>query len=54
MFSFHETKNLVSGQGGCISINNPNLKKGQILFWIKVLIDTILLEITKKANLKQD
>ena len=27
MFSFHETKNLVSGQGGCISINNPKLKK---------------------------
>ena len=27
VFSFHETKNLVSGQGGCISINNPKLKK---------------------------
>ena len=27
VFSFHETKNIVSGQGGCISINNPNLIK---------------------------
>ena len=25
VFSFHETKNLVSGQGGCISINNKSL-----------------------------
>ena len=27
VFSFHETKNLVAGQGGCISINNPSLLK---------------------------
>jgi len=27
VYSFHETKNIVSGQGGCISINNPNLIK---------------------------
>ena len=27
VFSFHETKNLVSGQGGCISINNKSLIK---------------------------
>ena len=27
VFSFHETKNIVSGQGGCISINNSNLIK---------------------------
>ena len=27
VFSFHETKNLVSGQGGCISINNKSLLK---------------------------
>ena len=27
MFSFHETKNLVAGQGGCISINNTLLLK---------------------------
>ncbi len=27
VFSFHETKNLVSGQGGCISINNSKLIK---------------------------
>lgn len=26
-FSFHETKNFVSGQGGCISINNKKLLK---------------------------
>ena len=26
-FSFHETKNLVAGQGGCISINNSKLIK---------------------------
>ena len=25
VFSFHETKNLVAGQGGCISVNNPSL-----------------------------
>lgn len=25
VFSFHETKNLVAAQGGCISINNPKL-----------------------------
>ncbi len=25
VFSFHETKNIVAGQGGCISINNKNL-----------------------------
>ena len=25
VFSFHETKNLVGGQAGCISINNPSL-----------------------------
>tara|TARA_B100000401_G_scaffold197301_1_gene133042 strand:- start:826 stop:1983 length:1158 start_codon:yes stop_codon:yes gene_type:complete len=27
VYSFHETKNIVSGQGGCISINNPSLIK---------------------------
>jgi len=27
VFSFHETKNVTSGQGGCISINNKNLIK---------------------------
>ena len=27
VFSFHETKNLVAGQGGCISINNTSLIK---------------------------
>ena len=27
VFSFHETKNLVAGQGGCISINNSSLIK---------------------------
>ncbi len=27
VFSFHETKNLVAGQGGCISINNTSLLK---------------------------
>ena len=27
VFSFHETKNLVAGQGGCISINNSSLLK---------------------------
>ena len=27
VFSFHETKNIVSGQGGCISINNSKLIK---------------------------
>ena len=27
VYSFHETKNIVSGQGGCISINNSNLIK---------------------------
>ena len=27
VFSFHETKNIVAGQGGCISINNKNLIK---------------------------
>ena len=27
VFSFHETKNFVSGQGGCISINNSSLIK---------------------------
>ena len=27
VFSFHETKNLTSGQGGCISINNKNFMK---------------------------
>ena len=27
VFSFHETKNLVAGQGGCISINNTSLVK---------------------------
>ena len=27
VFSFHETKNLVAGQGGCISINNTLLLK---------------------------
>tara|TARA_B100000965_G_scaffold56674_1_gene43034 strand:+ start:2036 stop:3184 length:1149 start_codon:yes stop_codon:yes gene_type:complete len=27
VFSFHETKNITSGQGGCISINNKNLIK---------------------------
>ena len=26
-FSFHETKNIVGGQAGCISINNPKLIK---------------------------
>ena len=27
VFSFHETKNIVAGQGGCISINNSSLIK---------------------------
>jgi len=27
VFSFHETKNIVGGQAGCISINNPKLIK---------------------------
>ena len=27
VFSFHETKNLTSGQGGCISINNKKFIK---------------------------
>ena len=27
VFSFHETKNLVAGQGGCVSINNSSLLK---------------------------
>ncbi len=27
VFSFHETKNLVAGQGGCISVNNSSLLK---------------------------
>ena len=27
VFSFHETKNIVAGQGGCISINNSSLLK---------------------------
>ncbi len=27
VFSFHETKNLVAGQGGCISVNNPFILK---------------------------
>ena len=26
-YSFHETKNIVAGQGGCITINNPKLIK---------------------------
>ena len=27
VYSFHETKNIVAGQGGCITINNPKLNK---------------------------
>ena len=31
-FSFHETKNIISGEGGCLAINNPNyIERAEII-----------------------
>ncbi len=34
-FSFHETKNISSGEGGMLVINNPNLFKRAEIIWEK-------------------
>ena len=35
VYSFHETKNLISGEGGAISINNPKLFERAEIVWEK-------------------
>lgn len=34
-FSFHETKNIISGEGGMLTVNNPELEKRAEIIWEK-------------------